>query len=103
MATTQEADDGTPAGTFTINTREHGYPDGPDHVHVEINAGGRNDGMAILAAGVDGRYSFDFRVSVSQIELTKAYVEGMREPVDALPDWVTPIRKKIERELGLVA
>jgi len=89
-----------PAGTFTLDTREHGYADGPDHVHVEINARPQG-GMAIIAAGVDGRYSFDFTTSASGIELTKAFVEGMREPVDELPGWVDAVREEVERQLGV--
>lgn len=98
MATTTQQED-SKAGEFSINTQAHGYPEGPDHVHVEISPVRRDMLMAILAAGVDGRYSFDFSVSASGVDIKRAYVEGMREPVEKLPAWVEPIRERIVKEL----
>jgi len=91
---------GAPTTTMTVDAREHGFDDGPAQIHVEVNWLGNNRGMAILAAGADGRYSFDFRISGGEIEITKAYVEGMREPVDGLPQWIGPIREEIEQLLN---
>jgi len=56
--------------------------------------------MAILAAGADGRYSFDFRITDGEIEILRAYIDGMRESVDGLPQWIEPIREEIEQHLN---
>lgn len=100
MATTAQQES-SKAGDFTFNAQANGHPDGPDHVHVEISQVRKNSLMAILAAGVDGRYSFDFRIGSDGVEIDRAYVEGMREPVDELPDWVDSVRERIEEELGV--
>jgi len=89
------------AGEFSIDLREHGFPEGPAQVVVEISPAGRGVLMAILAAGADGRYSFDFTVGQDGIEITKAYIEGMRAQKEELPEWVAVIREEIERQLGL--
>lgn len=88
-------------GKFSVDVRQHGYPCGPTKVHVEVNQAGSGMFMAILAAGAVGRYSFDFSVGSTGIRLERAYIEGMREPVDALPGWVAPVRERIEEEMGL--
>lgn len=88
-------------GEFSIDVRQHGYPCGPTHVLVEVSPAGSGVFMAILAAGAAGRYSFDFSVGRNGIKLERAYIEGMREPVGELPSWVTPIRERIEEEMGV--
>jgi len=100
MATTADRTSST-EGEFTIDTREHGHPDGPGHVLVEINPVGRSTHMAILAAGEAGRCSFDFSVEATGIQLKKAYVEGMRAPISDLPAWVEPVKDRVEKELGV--
>jgi len=99
MATTQ-SDSDSRLGEFSINTQLHGHADGPEHAHVEISPVDRQTFMAIVAAGVDGRFSFDFRYSGGSIEITKAYVEGMREPVDSLPDWMDCVRERVKEAIG---
>jgi len=99
MASTKPT--GAPTTTMTVDAREHGFADGPAQIHVEINGLADNRGMAILAAGADGRYSFDFAINTGGIEITKAYIEGMRARKAELPEWVDVIREKIERQLGL--
>jgi len=86
-------------GEFTIDAREHGYPDGPAHVLVEVSPAARDTYMAILAAGADGRYSFDFVTGRTGIKIEKAYVEGMREPVDELPEWMDAVRERVADEM----
>jgi len=86
---------------MTIDAREHGHPDGPAQIHVEINGLADNRGMAMLAAGAEGRYSFDFAIGTSGIEITKAYIEGMRAQKEELPEWVAVVREEIECQLGL--
>jgi len=90
---------------FTINPRERLNAESvddetPSHVLVEVTATAQTL-MAILAAGPAGRYSFDFRISTHGIEIVKAYVEGMREPVEQLPDWIDAVRERIEEEVEL--
>jgi len=100
MATTERSSD---AETFSIAPAEH-LPsedvddDTPAQVHVEINNSGRSL-MAILAAGVSGRWSFDFRFDGQELEIVRAYEEGMRINEDELPVWVDPIRERIRTEL----
>ena len=98
MATKQSESDNK-AGAFTINTQLHGYAGGPEHVHVEISPVDRQTHMAVVAAGVAGRYSFDFQFDGS-VEKQKAYVEGMREPTDELPDWMDCVEARVEEEMG---
>jgi len=98
---TKQSQSGSRVGEFSINTQLHGHDDGPEHVHVEISPVDRQTHMAIVAAGVDGRYSFDFAINTGGIEITKAYIEGMRARKDELPAWVDVIREEIERQLGL--
>jgi len=100
MATTERSSD---AETFSIAPSEH-LPsedvdeDTPAQVHVEINNSGRSL-MAILAAGVAGRWSFDFRFDGQELEIVRAYEEGMRINEDELPVWVDPIRERISTDL----
>jgi len=89
------------AGAFSVDVRQFGYPCGPTNVHVEVSPAGSGMFQAILGTGVVGRYSFDFRVGRSGIELERAYIRGVRKPVGELPGWVTPVRKRIEEEMGL--
>ncbi len=90
-------------GEFTIDVREHGYPEGPAHVLVEVSPLDQETFMVIMAAGVDGRFSFDVSIGESGIEIEKAYIEGMRAGVDALPAWVAPIRERVETALEVAA
>ncbi len=100
MATTEQSSD---AETFSIAPSAHMSnedvdDDTPAQVHVEINNSGRSL-MAILAAGVAGRWSFDFRFDGQELEVVRAYEEGMRINEDELPVWVDPIRERISMEL----
>jgi len=97
---TQSPQSSSKAGEFSIDLRDHGFPDGPPQVLVEISPVRRGVLMAVLAAGADGRYSFDFRITDGQIEILRAYVEGMRESVDGLPEWIEPVREAIEQHLN---
>ncbi|NHX37833.1 MULTISPECIES: hypothetical protein [Halolamina] len=99
MATKQSQSDSR-VGEFSINTQLHGHADGPEHVHVEISPVDRQTHMAIVAAGVDGRYSFDFRYTNGTVDVQKAYAEGMREPIDELPNWMDCVRERVENEMG---
>lgn len=98
---TKSSQSSSKAGEFTFDAREHGHPDGPGKVFVELIPGAARTNVAILAAGADGRYSFDFSISTRGVEIEKAYVEGMREPVGQLPDWVESVRERIEERLGV--
>ncbi|MBP1986620.1 hypothetical protein J2753_001114 [Halolamina salifodinae] len=42
--------------------------------------------MAILAAGVNGRYCFDFYLNAEGINFERAFLQSMREPVEELLD-----------------
>jgi len=100
MATTETAEE-QPDRQFTVDTREHGYSDGPANVMVELNPAKGGAYMAIVAAGVDGRYSFDFRISASGVKITKAYIEGMRDKKSGFPDWMDCVREEIEERFGV--
>ncbi|WP_049980243.1 hypothetical protein [Halolamina rubra] len=96
---TQSPQSSRKAGEFSIDLRDHGFSDGPAQVLVEISPVRRGVLMAVLAAGADGRYSFDFRFTDGEIDILRAYVEGMRESVDGLPEWIKPVREEIEQHL----
>jgi len=97
---TQSPQSSRKAGEFSIDLREEGFPDGPAQVLVEISPDRRGVLMAVLAAGADGRYSFDFRITDGEIDILRAYVEGMRESVDGLPKWIEPVREAIEQHVN---
>ena len=98
MATKSQTD-GSRTVEFTIDPTERldaGVADDetPRHVLVEISDNGRSM-MAIVAAGAAGRWSFDFSVTVSGIEIERAFEEGSRTNVDGLPTWMTPVRERV--------
>ncbi|GAB7095297.1 hypothetical protein JCM30237_24500 [Halolamina litorea] len=83
---------------FSIDTRDHGHPDGPAHVLVEVSPAQRGVLMAVCAAGGAGRCSFDFSID-DGVKVQKAFIGGERAAVEELPAWVDPIRERIETEI----
>jgi len=67
----------------------------PTHVLVQVSSNGRSQ-MAIVAAGTAGRWSFDFRIDSSGIEVERAFEEGIRVNVDELPVWMSPVQERVE-------
>lgn len=81
---------------FAVDLAEHGYG-AIGHVDVQLDADANGHHVAIIDAGTAGRWSVDFAVDTSDIELTRVYDEGMRIAVDDLPAWMAPIRERIDR------
>lgn len=85
-------------GEVTVNTQLYGYADGPEHVHVEISPVDRQTFMAIVAAGSEGRYSFDFQYDGS-VDIQTAYVDGVHVETDELPDWMDCVEERVDEEM----
>ncbi|OTF01859.1 hypothetical protein [Halorubrum sp. SD683] len=101
MATTRQQP--PDAETFRIDPTAHlnaDVVDGdtPMHVHVEISSTGRTL-MAILAAGADGRWSFDFEFDDSEVAIVRAYKEGHQINSGALSAWAEPVCQRISEGL----
>jgi hypothetical protein len=98
MATKSQTDRSR-AEEFAIDPTEHLNAEDvddetPRHVLVEVSNNGRSM-MAIVAAGTAGRWSFDFGVDHSGIEIERAFEEGMRTNVDELPVWMDPVQEQV--------
>lgn len=96
---TKSQPDRSRAEEFAINPTE--YLDAedvddstPNHVLVEVSNNGRSM-MAIVAAGTAGRWSFDFDVDHTGVEIVRAFEEGMRTSVDELPVWMAPVQEQV--------
>lgn len=99
MATRSQNDDSRTV-EFTIGPTERLNADSiddetPTHVLVQLSSTGRSQ-LAIVAAGISGRWSFDFRIDSSGIEIERAFEEGIRVNVDELPVWMSPVRECVE-------
>ncbi|GAB7011745.1 hypothetical protein [Halolamina salina] len=66
----------------------------PTHVLVQVSSNGRSQ-MAIVAAGAAGRWSFDFQIDSSGIEVERAFEEGIRTNVEDLPAWMVPVKDAV--------
>jgi len=95
---TRSHDDDSRTVEFTIDPTDRLNDDAiddetPTDILVQVSSNGRSQ-MAIVAAGTAGRWSFDFRIDSSGIEVDRAFEEGIRVNVDELPVWMSPVQER---------
>ncbi len=80
---------------FRVEPAANGYSGGPGYVLVQVSEGVAGEKFAILAAGDEGRYSFDFRFVRGGVEIERAYGNGKRIEQDEVPKWVGAVKSGI--------
>ncbi len=80
---------------FRVEPAAHGFSGGPSYVLVQVSEGVAGEKFAILAAGDEGRYSFDFRFKRGAVAIERAYRNGKRIKKQKLPDWVELVEDAI--------
>ncbi len=86
---------------FRVEPAAHGYSCGPGYVLVQVSEGLAGEKFAILAAGEEGRYSFDFRFTHGAVQIERAYRNGQRIEEHQCPGWVGAVKESIaEKAFG---
>jgi len=80
---------------FRVEPAAHGYSAESSYVLVQVSEGVAGEKFAILAAGDEGRYSFDFRFMRGAVEIERAYRNGQRIEQHELPKWVGAVEEGI--------